>query len=179
MAQDLDAVFTQHFSIIRAKCARVLGDTEEAADVAQETFVRLCESGVVHEPAPARLKWIYVTGTRLAIDRLRRRRLGVEVDAGEEGTAGYAGSWPAADDALGARQSLARLGAVLSPQELEVVVFSRCDRMTQDEIAATVDLSARQVRRILARVDQKLGELRGGEVGAPARGSNLDIGDRE
>ena len=84
---ELDRFFQQHFPIVRAKCARLLGDTEEAADVAQETFLRFCSSPVVHEPVPARLKWLYLTGTRLAIDRLRHRRLGRR-GAGERGGRG-------------------------------------------------------------------------------------------
>jgi DNA-directed RNA polymerase specialized sigma24 family protein len=74
----LDRFFRQNFPVIRAKCARMLGESEEAADVAQETFVRLCESGAVHEDPDVRARWIYATSTRIAIDRLRRRRLGIE-----------------------------------------------------------------------------------------------------
>jgi RNA polymerase sigma-70 factor (ECF subfamily) len=161
LAPDLDHFFQQHFAIVKAKCARVLGDTEEAADVAQETFLRLCQSPAAREPAAARLKWIYVTGTRLAIDRLRRRRLGVEVKiegSGSNGSNDRAGGG-AVDEALAARQLLARLSAELAPVELEVLVLSRCDRMTQDEIGGVLDLSARHVRRLLVRAESRLADL--------------------
>jgi RNA polymerase sigma-70 factor, ECF subfamily len=151
---ELDRFFQQHFPIVRAKCARLLGDTEEAADVAQETFLRFCSSPVVHEPVPSRLKWLYLTGTRLAIDRLRHRRLGVEVPApeGSEARCGRDG----AEQVLAARQALVRLAAEMPPAELEVLVMTRFDRMTQEEVAEVTATSSRQVRRILVRAEQRL-----------------------
>jgi RNA polymerase sigma-70 factor, ECF subfamily len=154
VAQDVGRFFAENFPIIRAKCARLLGDTEEAADVAQEAFVRLCGSPVAHEPPAARLKWIYVTGTRLCIDLLRRRRQAVEVagQGGHDALEGPSGA-PSIDVTLGARQLLLRLAAALSDRELEVLVLSRCDRMTQEEIAAVMGLSSRQVRRIITSAE--------------------------
>jgi RNA polymerase sigma-70 factor (ECF subfamily) len=155
--KELDDFFQQHFPIVRAKCARMLGDNEEAADVAQETFLRFCRSPVVHEPAPQRLRWLYLTGTRLAIDHLRRRRLGVEVRAPEGADA------PArehgAEQVVAARQALGRLAAQMPPAELEVLVMTRFDRMSQEEVAEVASLSSRQVRRILVRAEHRLGEL--------------------
>jgi RNA polymerase sigma-70 factor, ECF subfamily len=154
---ELDHFFQQYFPIVRAKCARLLGDTEEAADVAQETFLRFCASPVVREPVPARLKWIYLTGTRLAIDRLRRRRLGIEV-AAADGTDAPARSG-GAEQVVAARQLLGRLAAEMPAAELEVLVMTRFDRMSQDEVAEVTAQSSRQVRRILVRAEHRLGEL--------------------
>lgn len=156
-ADTLDRFFAEVFPVIRAKCARMLGDTEAAADIAQETFLRLWASPVAREPAAARLRWIYQTSTRLAIDQLRRRRLGVEVrvvegaDAPEEGAG--------ADAVVAARQWLREVSADLSADELEVVILSRCDRMTHDEVAEVTEMSTRSVRRLLARVDERLARL--------------------
>jgi RNA polymerase sigma-70 factor, ECF subfamily len=154
---ELDHFFQQYFPIVRAKCARLLGDTEEAADVAQETFLRFCASRVVREPVPARLKWIYLTGTRLAIDRLRRRRLGIEVTAPEGTDAPARGC--GAEQVVAARQLLGRLAAEMPAAELEVLVMTRFDRMSQDEVAEVTAKSSRQVRRILVRAEHRLGEL--------------------
>src|SRR5882757_6929694 len=118
MPDALDRFFEEVFPVIRAKCTRMLGDTETAADIAQETFLRLWISPVAREPAAARLRWIYQTSTRLAIDHLRRRRLGVEVRAiaGADAPEGAA----AADAVVAARQWLSKVGAELSADELEV-----------------------------------------------------------
>jgi RNA polymerase sigma-70 factor (ECF subfamily) len=156
-ADVLDRFFREHFPVIRAKCARMLGDTEEAADIAQETFLRLYSSEVAHQQPAARLTWIYQTSTRLAIDRLRRQRLGVEVPAHEE--VDTPGRGPAADEVIAARQWLGRVAEALPPDELEVAILSRFDRMTHDEIAAVTEMSSRSVRRILGRLDERLDRL--------------------
>jgi RNA polymerase sigma-70 factor (ECF subfamily) len=155
-ADTLVLFFREAFPVIRAKCARILGDDAAAADIAQETFLRLWSRGVAAAPAAAKMRWIYQTSTRLAIDHLRRRRLGVEVSVPEDLDRPVNAD---ADDVVAARQWLARLGNELSSRELEVLVLSRCDRMTQDEVAEVTELSSRSVRRILARIDDCLARL--------------------
>jgi RNA polymerase sigma-70 factor (ECF subfamily) len=154
----LDGLFQRLFPAIRAKCARMLGDREEAADIAQETFLRLCATPLARGTPEAQLAWVYRTSTRLAIDFLRRRRLGVEVPAGE-GEVDPAGGGPSAEAALGARQWLLHLAGTLPEDELAVVVMTRFDEMTQDEVAAVAEISPRSVRRILARFDAHLARV--------------------
>jgi RNA polymerase sigma-70 factor (ECF subfamily) len=152
----VDSLFCETFPIIRAKCARMLGRTEDAADVAQETFVRLCESDILDREPAVRLAWIYRTSTRLAVDLLRRRRLGIETSAEEvDAAADHSG----ADEVLGARQHLAELAASASRQELEVAVLCRVDGLTQPEAAALCGISERTVRRLLGRLDERLDTL--------------------
>jgi RNA polymerase sigma-70 factor (ECF subfamily) len=157
---DLDQFFQRHFPVIRGKCARMLGDSEEAADVAQETFLRLVRSPVAREPAAARAAWIYLTATRLAVDRLRHVALGIEVPAsgtGEPGDAG--GTAPGAEGVVAARQALRRVAARLDGRTLEVLVLARFDRMTHDEVAAVTGMSSRQVRRILEKGEQEMAKM--------------------
>jgi RNA polymerase sigma-70 factor (ECF subfamily) len=172
----LERFFREHFPAIRAKCARLLGPGEEAADVAQETFVRLCESGAVHLPPEPRLRWIYAASTRLAIDVLRRRavgrRLGLERrDAGPAAHAAEGGERAAqpeppapdapADDALAARRALLALAGATPAEELEVAVLCRVDGLTQPEAAAVCGVSERTVRRLLGRFDARAAGLPG------------------
>lgn len=159
----LEAAYAAYFPLIQRKCARMLGDGDEAADVAQETFVRLWSRGPGAVQAEARIGWIYRTSTRLAIDRLRRRRLGVEVlhDSRLAPAGPAEGSAPQApvDDVLAARQWLAAVADAIDPGDLEVVVLSRIDGMTHDEIAGVTGQSERTVRRVLARVDGRMERL--------------------
>jgi RNA polymerase sigma factor (sigma-70 family) len=169
----LERFFRETFPVIRAKCLRMLGAGEEAADVAQETFVRLCESGAIHLDPTARLRWIYAASTRLAIDVLRRRRLGrrlgVEpVDRALPGDGPGHGSGREApspdrhaDDLLAARQALAAIAAEAPPEELEVAVLCRVDGLTQPEAAAVCAISERTVRRLLDRFDARVAALQG------------------
>jgi len=168
--QQLERFFRENFPVIRAKCLRMLGAGEEAADVAQETFTRLCESGAVHLPPEARLRWAYAASTRLAIDLLRRRRLGrrlgVEPVARapqDDGHAALEAPAPArhADERLAARQALEAIAAEAPPEELEVAVLCRVDGLTQPEAAEVGGISERTVRRLLGRFDARLAALRG------------------
>lgn len=154
----LDRFFRDNFPIIRAKCARMLGDTEEAADIAQETFLRLCTSEVADQAPGPRLNWIYQTSTRLAIDHLRRRRLGVEVRPRDALPDAPTPAAPA-DEVVAAREWLTRMATALPAEELEVAILSRFDHMTHDEIAAVTDISSRSVRRMLVKVDERLERL--------------------
>ncbi len=158
MSSRLERFFQDHFPIIRAKCARMLGDTEEAADVAQEAFLRLCASPVADAPPAARLRWIYETSTNLAIDRLRRRRLGIEV-AGEGAWDDAPAEIPASDGVVAARQLLERLAAQLPAEAMQILILARLDEMTQEEIAEVTGLSSRTIRRVLARFDEGIARL--------------------
>src|SRR5262245_12349317 len=71
-APDLEEAYRRYFPVIRAKCSRMLRDSTEAQDLAQETFARLWAGRASLRDADAVLAWIYRTATRLAVDRIRR-----------------------------------------------------------------------------------------------------------
>ncbi len=154
----LERLFRENFAVIQARCTRMLGEREEAADVAQETFVRLCESGAVHEEPAVRVRWIWRTSTRLAIDLLRRRRLGVETRAPG---ADVEGPGRPADDVVAARQQRAAIAGAAPGKELEVAMLCRVDGLTQPEAAEVCDVSERTVRRLLERFDRRVVRLGG------------------
>jgi RNA polymerase sigma-70 factor (ECF subfamily) len=151
----LVALFRQHYSLIRAKCARILHDPQEAEDVAQETFLRLCRGDVRHDDARARLAWIYRTSTNLAIDVWRRRRARGERTDERENVM----SVPGPHGALVARHSLRTLADRIPAAELELAILSRFDGLTHPEIAEVTGRSERTVRRLLGRLDERLARL--------------------
>ena len=138
----------------------MLGDFSEADDVAQETFVRLWQAELVGEEPRRVLAWIYRTGTRLAIDRLRERSRVAAAD--EEAIALAQLGSPAAggDDALATRRSLGVLARHIPADELEVALLSRLDGLSQPEIADVSRISERTVRRRLRRLDARVARLR-------------------
>jgi RNA polymerase sigma-70 factor (ECF subfamily) len=147
---DVQQAWQRYFSPVREKCRRVLGDTDEASDVAQETFIRFWKVGAADEPRTA-LAWLYRTATRLSVDRLRQRAVharpvpgAVEATDLERSTA--------------SRQLLERLARTAEPDELQAAVLSRVDGLTHPEVAQVMAISERTVRRLLSRFDERAQE---------------------
>jgi RNA polymerase sigma-70 factor, ECF subfamily len=146
----IEHTYRRYFALIRAKCTRVLGDTSEAEDVAQETFTRLWRHRHAIESEPRQIiAWIYRTATHLAIDQLRRRRAAPREFV-------EARHLESAEAKLGARHDLGQLAQQLEPKELELAVLHRVDGLGQREIAEVLGVSERTVRRWLERLEQRL-----------------------
>ncbi len=141
------------FPLVREKCRRVLGDSEEANDVAQETFIRLWKSGLALTDVRAVTAWLYCSATRLSIDRLRNRAMRqrpVETRQFAEDV----------EEATASRQVLHRLVEVAEPDELAAAVLDRLDGLTHAEVAEVLGVSDRTVRRLLTRFDARAASLR-------------------
>lgn len=80
---DFEAAFARHHASLFRYLHRLTGDADVAADIAQESFVRLLE----HEVPEARARnWLFTVATNLVRDRARtqsrRRRLLVQEGSG-------------------------------------------------------------------------------------------------
>lgn len=146
---DVEAAYRRFFSMILAKCTRMLKDPEEAHDVAQETFTRLWAKRRSIRDEQMLTAWLYRTATRLAIDRLRlRARQQPTAEAEHAGSVGISGEL---EDRAAARQAIARLCTHTPTHELEAVILSSVDGLTHPEIAEVMGKSERTVRRLLAK----------------------------
>lgn len=154
------AAYRQYFPLLQHKCARALGDAAEAEEVAQETFIRLWRSGMAQRPVGEVVPWLYRVSTRLLIDRLRvrQRRQPVEMSAALQDTTAHPA--PSIESVLQVRQRLQSLASSLPAEELEVALLHRLDGLTQSEIGEVTSLSDRTVRRILTRLEARLGPWR-------------------
>ncbi|MCP3143238.1 RNA polymerase sigma factor [Pyxidicoccus xibeiensis] len=158
MATDLQSAYQRYFPLIREKCRRMLGDSDEAQDVAQETFIRLWRSGLQTSDPRQATAWIYRTSTNLAVDRLRQRR-----SAPPRAGAGLAEALPAGSSAeatLQRQQELAAYARHLPADALEAALMSRLDGLTQQEVAEVLQVSERTVRRLLQKLDAQVEHLR-------------------
>jgi RNA polymerase sigma-70 factor (ECF subfamily) len=158
--RSVDALYRRYFSVIREKCRRMLADPQEAEDVAQETFTRLWHRGPSADSSEALLPWIYAISTRLAVDRLRRRRIVRRLDSGR---ADAHLTMDGPDVALVTRELLERLARTLSEKELAVAILLRLDGLTQPEAARTLGTSERTIRRVVTRLDARIALLASGE----------------
>src|SRR6185436_10011766 len=74
-------LYDRHAGYVVAIAARILGDREEAEEIAQDVFWQLWKGAVRYEPERGRfLTWLYSVTKSRSIDRLRsrtrRRRIG-------------------------------------------------------------------------------------------------------
>ncbi len=67
---------------------RMLGNAQEAEDVAQETFLRVYANIGNYDPSYKFSTWIYRIATNLCIDHLRKRKQVYSLDKQVEGTDG-------------------------------------------------------------------------------------------
>lgn len=67
---------------------RMLGNAQEAEDVAQETFLRVYANIGNYDPSYKFSTWIYRIATNLSIDHLRKRKQVYSLDKQVEGTDG-------------------------------------------------------------------------------------------
>jgi RNA polymerase sigma-70 factor (ECF subfamily) len=153
---DIEDIYVRLFPILASKCQRMLGDSFEAQDVAQETFVRFWQHRDRMRDPIAATSWLYRTATRLALDHLRQKGT---VRREGDGAAAALLTDSTEVGVGGARVMLTQLTAALGSQELEVLVLSRVDGMTHPEIAGVLDTSERTVRRRLVRAEERLQEL--------------------
>jgi RNA polymerase sigma-70 factor (ECF subfamily) len=150
-----EALVRRHQGGVYNFCLRMLGQSEDAADVAQETFVQLYSHlGRLDEREPI-APWLFRVARNRCIDVIRRRRtvpLGVPDDAGD----GLPSFEPADDeplpDEMAERADLQRLLAraidTLPPAYAEVVALRYAGDRSFAEIAQILncDEGAARVR---------------------------------
>jgi RNA polymerase sigma-70 factor (ECF subfamily) len=129
---------------------RMLGDATEAEDVAQEAMLRLWQiAGRWRENAPVGA-WLYRVAHNLAIDRLRRRRPTVDVDA----AAGLADPAPSPVERIAQRERRAaveRAIAALPERQRTAVTLVHTLEMGNIEAAEAMGISVEALESLLAR----------------------------
>jgi RNA polymerase sigma-70 factor (ECF subfamily) len=150
----LEAAFEEYWPRVCATLHRLVGDWDDAQDLALETFWRL------HTRAPRDLKntggWLYRTATRLGLNaiRARRRRQRYEEAAGAlrlecAGTVG-----PAYEVELRETRELVRdILSRMNPRKAEILILRHTGH-TYAEIASTLGIAAGSVGTLLARAER-------------------------
>ena len=136
----------------------------DAWDVVQEVFRGVLGSNLDFPSELAELSWVYRASTNLALKVLRGRKLREPL----------AGETPADEPFAEPRHLEARnfarvLAADLNERELEVAVLHLHDGMTQDEIAAVLEVSRKTIVRDLQKI-RALAERLAQDQGGGANG---------
>jgi RNA polymerase sigma-70 factor, ECF subfamily len=147
---DLDSAFRAHRDWLVRRLALIVGDAEEARDLAQEAFVRAAEQWPLPDMTqPAR--WLSTVGVRLAIDERRRRRRWGFFDLRETDA-----TW-----AIAADPDLWRALSRLDRRTRAAIVLTTLDGYSHDEVAEMLDAQrgtvASWISRGRARLRAELG----------------------
>jgi RNA polymerase sigma-70 factor (ECF subfamily) len=143
----LDALFRRYQARVAAWCVRISGRREEAADLAQEVFLRVQErlDGFRFESSFS--TWLYLVARSVTINRgiAARRRQTLSLD--DEGFAEPAAAEEPADDRLARAQLAERLRAAivgeLEPLEAKVLQLHYVDGLTLPGIDRLLALTNR------------------------------------
>ncbi|HIZ85382.1 MAG TPA: RNA polymerase sigma factor [Candidatus Coprenecus stercoravium] len=128
-------------------CIRILGDSDEAEDAVQETFVRAWQSLKGYDPHYSIATWLRTIACRLCYDVLRRRtrRRQYEQDACRQGSMDSGN--PESLRMSRELESLFRKAASgLSPMQRTVFVLAEIEQLPSDEVRRITGWSAAQIK---------------------------------
>jgi len=146
---------------------RFLGNREDAEDVAQETFLRVYLSAKSYKPKAELFTYLYTIATRLALNRLRKRKRlrWFSLDQlQEDGEEGVGREFPAdladqPDVSLeqAEREAVVRRALDALPEaQKTAVILSRYEGLPYKQIAEVMETSVSAVESRLHRAKQTL-----------------------
>lgn len=157
-ALDVEALYLRYGPMVVRRCRFLLREDEEAADVAQEVFVRLLKHRErLTEAHPSSL--LYRMATNLSLNRIRDRKRRGEFagDALLEGIASLA--------QLDAPLLLDRLFGREPESTRTMAVLHHVDGLTLEEVARECGMSVSGVRRRLRLLRDALRAMGGPDLG--------------
>jgi RNA polymerase sigma-70 factor (ECF subfamily) len=147
---------------------RQLQNEDDAADIAQEAFVRVYQHRAKFDPRQKFSTWLYTIATNLARDRLKWRArhpqvsLNQAVGEGERSMADVLpDSNPQPDDALASNERAQTVRDAIAglPEDLRTaLILSEYDLLPNAEIATVLRCSVKAVESRIYRARQRLRE---------------------
>jgi RNA polymerase sigma-70 factor (ECF subfamily) len=142
---------------------RITGNADDAAEVAQETFIRVLRSLQTYDPERPFRSWLFKIASNLALDLIRRRKrrpIGLENLADEDGPAIEAvDTGPAPDEGMRKEWAGARFAALVAamPEHYRAILHLRYrEEFSYEEIAATLGMPLGTVKVRLHRAHEAL-----------------------
>jgi RNA polymerase sigma-70 factor (ECF subfamily) len=151
----VEALFAKHHNEIFAYLVRMLRDSELAADLTQDAFVKAYKNYDTLEKDENARAWLYQIAHRVALDELRRRKIIRMVPWTGESH----GAAPSAEKiALDLRLSgpLERALAQIPERQRAALLLAELHDLTGLELAAAMGVSHVAARAILTRARESL-----------------------
>lgn len=153
----VNEMVTRKLPRLLALASRILGDADEAKDVAQESFLRIWRQAANWRSGEARFDtWLHRVALNLCHDRLRRRK---ERPLSEEDTAELADSAPPPDEQLETLDRSARMAAALAAlpeRQREAIVLQYYQELSNIDAAALMNISVEALESLLSRARRQL-----------------------
>lgn len=136
------ALHRDHAAALERYVTRLVGDSQRAADVVQETLLRAWLHDIRDDDRGSVRAWLYTVARHLVIDEARSSRARHETMAAEPPDTAEPDRVDALFDALLVGDAL----ATLSSEHRAVVVRAYYQRLSVAEIAAALDIPAGTVK---------------------------------
>ena len=149
--RDFAGLYRATVAPLRRYLARMLGDPAEAQDIAHDAYLRMYRASAL-QTALKPEAMLYTTARRLAINRLKRRRIAPFV--AEPADPDAASSAPGVAQEVIARQELQELEqaiAALPPGCRAVLLLRKVELLSHAEIAARLGIAISTVEKQHAR----------------------------
>lgn len=157
-AQAVKEMVTRKLPRLLALASRLLGDADEARDIAQESFLRIWKQAASWRSEQARFDtWLHRVALNLCYDRLRRRKEHLSIDT--EHAVEVADSAPTPVDQLEAQaqsQRMAQALAHLPDRQREAIVLQYYQELSNTEAAALMHISVEALESLLSRARRNL-----------------------
>lgn len=148
---DFDGAFTEHHPSLFRYLFRLTGDADAAADIAQESFVRLLDNPIPQEKVRG---WLFTVATNLVRDRARTRERRRRLLAGRD----VVPSAPTRPDEQAERseeiEAVRRALQRLQPRDRQLLML-REEGFRYSEIAGMIDVAPGSVGKLLTRALQR------------------------
>jgi len=142
-------------------CYRMLGNSGEAEDAAQESFWRAYQSLKRYDPQRSFMTWLLSIAAHYCIDQLRKRRLvTLPMDVLPEEQAPDPAPNPESHySQREEQQNLHKLLAKLNPPDRAAIIMRYWYDLSEDEIAEALSLSTSAVKSRLHRARRELAQM--------------------
>jgi RNA polymerase sigma-70 factor (ECF subfamily) len=152
-----ERIFSESWSKTLAVLVRLVGDTDEAEDLALETFLKLYDRIGEMDHLEQVGGWLYRVAFRLGLNALRskKRRVNYEGKALAESLPGQSEQNPAQVLESNERQAQVRqVLAEMNPETVRLLVL-RSSGLSYRDLAADLDVPVHSIGQMLSRAEQQ------------------------